>query len=123
MGLGLVGGYGTLAAMAGRFLYPARPAPRGWLFTTQVDRLNPASMTYTTPAGDPVIITRSGEGAGDGFHRPLQHLPHLGCRVHWEGQNDRYFCPCHNSGQFDRQGTATEGPPAAAGKDLPRATL
>lgn len=124
MGLGLLGGYGTLAAMAGRYLYPARPAARGWLFTTQVDRLEPgASMTYTTPAGDSVIITRRGEGAADGDFIALSSTcPHLGCRVHWEGQNDRFFCPCHN-GAFDRQGTATEGPPAAAKKDLPRYNL
>jgi Rieske Fe-S protein len=42
--------------------------------------------------------------------------------VHWEAQNDRFFCPCHN-GAFDRQGNATAGPPAAAGQALLRFPL
>jgi Rieske Fe-S protein len=41
----------------------------------------------------------------------------LGCQVHWEEKNDRFFCPCHN-GAFDRTGVATEGPPALAKQTL-----
>jgi Rieske Fe-S protein len=48
--------------------------------------------------------------------------PHLGCLVHWEAQNDRFFCPCHN-GVFDPTGKATAGPPAAAGQFLPEYPL
>jgi len=43
--------------------------------------------------------------------------PHLGCQVHWEPQNDRFFCPCHN-GVFSPDGVATAGPPAEAGQSL-----
>ena len=43
--------------------------------------------------------------------------PHLGCQVHWEGHNNRFFCPCHN-GVFDPNGIATGGPPADAGQSL-----
>jgi Rieske Fe-S protein len=43
--------------------------------------------------------------------------PHLGCRVHWESDRKRFFCPCHN-GVFDEDGVAIEGPPAAAGQSL-----
>jgi hypothetical protein len=39
--------------------------------------------------------------------------------VRWEGQNDRYFCPCHN-GTFNTEGIATGGPPGDAGQALPR---
>jgi Rieske Fe-S protein len=48
--------------------------------------------------------------------------PHLGCRVHWEGAHERFFCPCHN-GAFDRQGRPTEGPPLAANQSLIRFPL
>jgi len=124
MGLGLLGGYGTLAAMAGRFLYPARPEPRGWLFAAEARRLEPgASMNYVTPTGDRVLITRQSEGeTAEDFIALSSTCPHLGCRVHWEPQNDRFFCPCHN-GTFDPSGVATGGPPAAAGQDLPRYEL
>jgi hypothetical protein len=37
--------------------------------------------------------------------------------VHWEPQNDRYFCPCHN-GVFQPDGVAIGGPPAEAGQSL-----
>ncbi len=38
---------------------------------------------------------------------------HLGCRVRWIADEDRFFCPCHN-GQFDRQGNVISGPPPRA---------
>jgi len=38
---------------------------------------------------------------------------HLGCRVRWIADEDRFFCPCHN-GQFDRQGNVISGPPPHA---------
>ena len=37
--------------------------------------------------------------------------------MHWEPQNERFFCPCHN-GAFDASGKATEGPPATAKQEL-----
>ena len=35
---------------------------------------------------------------------------HLGCRVRWIGEQERFFCPCHN-GVFDRDGNVVSGPP------------
>jgi len=35
---------------------------------------------------------------------------HLGCRVRWISDQDKFFCPCHN-GVFDKQGTVVSGPP------------
>ena len=35
---------------------------------------------------------------------------HQGCEVHWEDENQRYFCPCHE-GTFDARGRPTGGPP------------
>jgi menaquinol-cytochrome c reductase iron-sulfur subunit len=34
---------------------------------------------------------------------------HLGCRVRWINEQDRFFCPCHN-GIFDKQGQIVSGP-------------
>jgi menaquinol-cytochrome c reductase iron-sulfur subunit len=35
---------------------------------------------------------------------------HLGCRVRWVGDQDRFFCPCHNA-TFDKGGSVLDGPP------------
>lgn len=35
---------------------------------------------------------------------------HLGCRINWVGDKNRYFCPCHG-GVFDSDGAAVSGPP------------
>jgi Rieske Fe-S protein len=48
--------------------------------------------------------------------------PHLGCKVHWEIRNQRFFCPCHQ-GVFDSDGVATAGPPAAEGKNLKKFSI
>jgi cytochrome b6-f complex iron-sulfur subunit len=124
MGLGLLSGYGVFGAYAARFLYPARPEPRAWLYVGRLEELGRmGSLTYTSPAGDPVLITKQGDsGAGGDFIALSSTCPHLGCKVHWEAANERFFCPCHN-GTFDTAGVATGGPPAAAGQNLPRYVL
>jgi Rieske Fe-S protein len=35
---------------------------------------------------------------------------HLGCRVRWITDQDKFFCPCHN-GEFDIEGDVIAGPP------------
>ena len=35
---------------------------------------------------------------------------HLGCRVRWIDDQDRFFCPCHNAA-FARDGSVSDGPP------------
>ncbi len=35
---------------------------------------------------------------------------HLGCRVRWVGDQDTFFCPCHNA-TFSKDGRVTSGPP------------
>ncbi len=37
---------------------------------------------------------------------------HLGCRVRWIGDQELFFCPCHNA-SFDKQGQVMDGPPPA----------
>jgi nitrite reductase/ring-hydroxylating ferredoxin subunit len=121
---GLAASYGTFALMAGRFLYPSRPPARVWQFVARVQDLAPgSSLRYRTPAGAEVTITRQGSsGRVEDFIALSSVCPHLGCRVHWEPHNRRFFCPCHN-GVFDPAGKATSGPPAEAGQSLPRYPL
>ncbi len=116
---GLAAGYGTLAVMAGRFLYPTADDTFGWCFVATLDQLEPGkAMTFVAPSGARVVVARQGAGtSADEFVALSSVCPHLGCQVHWEPQNDRFFCPCHN-GVFDRQGAPISGPPAQAGQSL-----
>jgi len=124
MGLGLLSGYGAFAAFIGRFLLPTKQAPKAWQFvTTLTETRNGESLTYRSPAGEQVVVARvADKGEAGDFIALSSVCPHLGCQVHWEQHNNRFFCPCHN-GVFDPQGTATEGPPADAGQSLARYPL
>jgi Rieske Fe-S protein len=121
---GLVASYGSLAIMAGRFLYPTEDDSVGWQFVAPVDELAAGeALEYVSPAGAKVVIARQSEGdSADSFMALSGICPHLGCQVHWEPHNDRFFCPCHN-GVFDPQGRPTEGPPASANQQLTRFRL
>ncbi len=121
---GLAAGYGAFGAMAIRFLYPPDHADSAWQFVTTLADLKAGdSMEYVAPSGDHVVVARLGDGdTADNFIALSNVCPHLGCQVHWEEQNKRFFCPCHN-GVFDREGVATEGPPFKAGQRLEQFSL
>ncbi len=121
---GLAAGYGTLGFMAVRFLHASDDGSTGWQYLCHTQELSAGeSFTYTTPSGAKAVIARQGDGdTADDFIALSSVCPHLGCAVHWEGQNDRFFCPCHN-GAFDAKGNATEGPPATAKQQLKRFPL
>jgi nitrite reductase/ring-hydroxylating ferredoxin subunit len=116
---GLAAGYGLFGVTLGRFAYPAATQNRGWLFVCTIDALAPGeAMDFTSPAGAKIVIARQGQGTSDKDFLALSSVcPHLGCRVHWEAQNERFFCPCHN-GAFDRSGNPIAGPPQAANQAL-----
>ncbi len=118
---GLLAGYGMLGCMAGRFLYSGAPRKLAWLFVAEAGKVKVGdALRFQTPAGQTVTITRrSHAGTADDFLALSSTCPHLGCQVHWEPQNNRFFCPCHN-GAFDTSGKATEGPPAEASQSLPQ---
>jgi Rieske Fe-S protein len=118
----LTAAYGGLAAMIGRFFFPAHPTRQGWLFVRNVAGISPGqAFSYQLPNGNPVHIThRAGpvnDGPASAFVALSSTCPHLGCQVHWQTQHERFFCPCHN-GIFDAEGTAISGPPADAGQSL-----
>ena len=121
---GLLGAYGTFGYMLGEFVYPAAGKSRGWLFVCTVDNLAEGeALDFTSPTGAKVVIARQGSGTAAADFLALSSVcPHLGCRVHWESQNDRFFCPCHN-GAFDREGKPVSGPPQAANQSLVRFPL
>jgi cytochrome b6-f complex iron-sulfur subunit len=121
---GLLAGYGTFAYLAGRFLYPSQGAKLAWVFVVEANRMNKGdSLRYETPAGQTVTVTRrAADGTVDDFLALSSTCPHLGCKVHWEAQNNRFFCPCHN-GVFDPSGKGTAGPPAEAGQSLSHFSL
>ncbi len=116
---GLASSYGTFVYCAGKYLMPTRAADLGeWQFLATAEELRDAnSMTYRSPSGVNVVVASHGDANEDKFLALSSVCPHLGCMVHWESQNDRFFCPCHN-GVFDRRGVATEGPPASAKQSL-----
>ena len=124
MASGLACGYGTFGAMAARFLFPAGGSLVDWQFVAPVNEMKPGeSREYIGPSGAKVVIARQAEGDGvEAFIALSSVCPHLGCQVHWESQNNRFFCPCHN-GAFDPQGKPTAGPPAQAGQELVRFPL
>ncbi|MEQ9411588.1 MAG: Rieske (2Fe-2S) protein [Fuerstiella sp.] len=121
---GLAAGYGTLAGHAVRFLYPADTGAGVWQFVCTLDRLGVGeSLSFTMPSGARVVVARqSADDDAEAFIALSSICPHLGCKVHWEANNDRFFCPCHN-GAFDARGAPTEGPPAAANQHLTRFPL
>jgi len=124
MGGGLLAAYGTFGAFCARYLYPAKGTATQWMYVADVKSVKPgASFSYRTPSGAEVAIARTGaDDTAASFIALSSICPHLGCQVHWESQNDRFFCPCHN-GVFTPEGVAIEGPPAKAGQSLKRFPL
>ncbi len=115
MGAGLALSYGVLAVQG--LLYILPPQVRSKTRKIFAGRLNSFSeggvRTVYDLQGNQVLVRR-GEKGIQAFSTVC---PHLGCRVHWDAANDRFFCPCHR-GEFDHNGIATAGPPADAGQRL-----
>lgn len=120
---GMLAGYGTFAAMAARYLYSKDSTPV-WQFAGIAAEFQLGeARNFVCPSGEKVVIARRSAGdSATSFAALSSTCPHLGCQVHWEPQNNRFFCPCHN-GAFDPEGTAIEGPPAQANQALVRFSL
>jgi Rieske Fe-S protein len=119
-GAGLALSYGLLGAYALAYLFP--PRARGGaarLFVGRRPDFAPGSARPFVDQKGRTLLILAGEAALEAFDT---RCPHLGCKVHWEADKQRFFCPCHN-GVFDRTGVAIAGPPADAGQSLARVPL
>ncbi len=119
-GAGLAASYGVLGVYAVAYLLPpaSRRRPRR-LFVGRVADFVPGSVrSFVDQRGRPLLIV----AAADRLRAFDTRCPHLGCQVHWQPDEQRFFCPCHQ-GAFDRNGVATAGPPAAAGQSLAEGVL
>jgi Rieske Fe-S protein len=120
MGAGLALSYGLFGAYAIAYLFPPRARARAQrLFVgRRADFAAGSARPFIDQKGRTLLILASDTGL-EAFDT---RCPHLGCKVHWEPEHARFFCPCHN-GVFDRAGVATGGPPADAGQSLTRVPL
>ena len=120
MAAGLLVSYGTLAGQFLGFLLPSgRASRRRRIFVGPLTAF-PAGQVRTILdlEGNEVLVRRSPAG----LQAFSSTCPHLGCKVHWQAEEARFFCPCHN-GVFDADGVAVAGPPADAGQRLYPAPL
>ena len=92
-------------------------APRGFV-ARAADLEVGDSVPFELPSGERVAVTRIGDGdQAEDFIALSSICPHLGCQVHWQALESRFFCPCHN-GVFDPSGKGIGGPPGEAGQSL-----
>jgi len=120
MGIGVLVGYGVLLVEAFLFILPPRKkAKTRRLFVGKVDHYAEGGVrTVYDLQGNPILIKREKSAPDKPVFKAFNTIcPHLGCRVHWEVQKARFFCPCHN-GVFNADGVATAGPPAQAKQSL-----
>ncbi len=115
MGIGLVLSYGTLAVQAVLFLLPKRLKSKTRpLFAGTISQFKVGEVqTLRDLEGNQILVKRQPAG----FQAYSSTCPHLGCKVHWEADKQRFLCPCHN-GVFDADGAPVSGPPADAGQHL-----
>lgn len=117
---GLAAAYGTLAAQGILFLVPDEgSAPTRLVFAGLRDRIPLGEVrTFRDLQGRPILVQHN----PDGLRAFSSTCPHLGCQVHWEDDEEIFFCPCHR-GVFDPDGVAVSGPPADAGQRLSEVPL
>jgi Rieske Fe-S protein len=119
-GVALVASYGVFAAYAVAYLFPPRDQRRAArLFLGRRDGFPDGSAKAVVDQKGRTLLVLSRDGGLEAFDT---RCPHLGCRVHWEPDRQRFFCPCHQ-GVFDAAGRAVSGPPADAGQSLARLPL
>ncbi len=123
----LAASYGLFATRAFQFIFPERKSPRlRRIFLAFVSDIpQGASRSIPLPSGDQLLLsnTRSiNPETGNTFVAFSNSCPHLGCKVHWEAQEERFLCPCHQ-GIFNGEGIAVSGPPAQSGSNLRQYTI
>ena len=114
-GAGLLLSYGLFGIQGALFLMPERTGiKKRKLFAGNIDQYEPGKVKQFYDLQGKLILVKRDRA---GFKAFSSRCPHLGCNVHWEEENDRFFCPCHN-GVFNPDGKAIAGPPGDAGQKL-----
>ncbi|GIW39797.1 MAG: hypothetical protein KatS3mg076_0374 [Candidatus Binatia bacterium] len=117
--VGLLASYGLLGAYGIAYLFPPRREKRrARLYVGRLPDLLEKPRLVSDPRGRSLLLL----GIAGRLEAFDTRCPHLGCRVHWEPEKSRFFCPCHN-GVFDSTGRAVAGPPAEAGQSLEKVPL
>ena len=112
---GLLLAYGALGIEGILFLLPKNlQSPTRRLFAGNLKQYQIGGVQSFFDLQGSEIMVRRGE---EGMQAFSTVCPHLGCRVHWEEDNHRFFCPCHR-GVFDENGVAVSGPPKDSQQDL-----
>lgn len=118
----LTAAYGFFAGIIFKFLSPKSGSTKlSRMFVTFADKVAAgSSYAFYTPKGEQVILTNTGQLQSDSGHSYIafsSRCPHLGCKVHFDGEKQQFICPCHQ-GIFDQSGVAVSGPPAQANQAL-----
>ena len=108
---GVLGGL-ALAAGGGLIIGLRRVLPA---ITPKESRRVRVVALKALPEGKAVLKTIAGVSFAlvhdDGVVRAFSALcTHLGCRIQWQSDERRFFCPCH-LGYFDADGKVISGPP------------
>jgi len=111
MGIGLISSFATGALYALKFLVPERKKTRyRKILITSLENLPPnTSKIFHDLSGREIVLVNTGKGL-EGLKAISTECTHLGCKVYYQPDKDRFFCPCHD-GVFDLNGKVKSGPP------------
>ena len=95
MGIGLLSSYGVFAVQGLLFLLPQRlKAPTRRLFAGQIDQFQIGALQGVLDLqGNEILVKRDQQG----LRAFNSTCPHLGCRVHWEADRQRFDVLNHSS--------------------------
>lgn len=108
MSVGLVASYGTGGVYFLEFLLPKKKSPRTRkLLIASLEELPVGgAKSFKDLSGRELILVDTGQA----LKAISTTCTHLGCKVYWEPEKSRFFCPCHE-GVFDLNGNVVSGPP------------
>jgi len=120
---GLFTSYGLLGGIVLRYLWPSRSDATQKIFITYTTDI-PAGGTHTfsTPSGESYLLSNRVVDGKLEYFAFSNRCPHLGCKVLWDAEQNRFHCPCHG-GIFNANGVATAGPPGKAKQSLKKGEL
>ncbi len=80
------------------------PDPYEFVFSPQRMLFRAAVKNLFVDIGESIMGLSKGL-----FSKKERRCPHMGCRLEWNAQEDRWECPCHGSG-FDAMGQLKDNP-------------